>query len=219
MIEGAIFDVDGTLLDSMLIWLEVRYRFLESIGLKAKPDTRDKSKDMSLYQAACYFKSEYGLSMPVKEIMDRINSLIEDFYRNDAQPKDGVIEMLDYLADNNVKMCIASATDTYLLEAALTRCGMRHYFSEIFSCTDVRHGKDEPDIYRIALAHLGTEKSRTVIFEDAYYAIETAKRDGFKVVSIYDEFEPKHKEVLEKSDFHIDNLLELDGFKSFAESL
>ena len=213
MIEGAIFDVDGTIMNSMFIWMDVRFKFLESIGLEPKPQIRDESKDMSLYQAACYFKKEYELSMTVQEIMDAINALIEDFYRYEAVPKEGAIEMLDYLKANGVKMCIASATDKYLLEAAFARLGMTDYFSEIFTCTLVEHGKDEPHIYRAALEHLGTKKENTYVFEDAYYAIKTAKQDGFKVVSIADSYEPRQKEVQELSDIYLSNLLDLNKLK------
>lgn len=219
MIQGAIFDVDGTLLDSMSNWTTIGERYLHSIGYEPKEGLNETIRSMSLYQAACYCKSEYGITRSVEEIMAGVNGLVEHYYRNEASLKPGAAEFLAQLKRCGVKMCIATATDRYLVEAGLERCGIRDYFSELFTCGGVGHGKDEPVIYQNALAHLQTSKHHTVVFEDAFYAAETAKKDGFPVVAVYDPHEKKQAELQALSDFHLTRYSDFDLFWRFASEL
>ncbi|MBQ2973536.1 MAG: bifunctional hydroxymethylpyrimidine kinase/phosphomethylpyrimidine kinase [Clostridia bacterium] len=215
MIKGAIFDLDGTLFDSMFIWDTIGEIYLCSIGYEPKENLNETFKTMSLYNAACYYKSEYGVTLSVEELMDGVNAMVEKYYRYEVPLKDGVAEFLEALRQSGVKMCIATATDRYLVEAALERCNISEYFSEIFTCTSVGHSKDEPDIYREALKHLGTPKEETPVFEDAIYAIRTAKKDGFKVVAVYDKSEENYAEVKSLCDFYITDYTDMQGFWKF----
>lgn len=216
MIKGAIFDVDGTLLNSMYIWENIGEDYLRSLGIKPEKNLREKIKTLSLYQSACYFQDKYGIKLSTDEIMDGVNKMIEDFYLNKAELKEGVAEFLQELKNNGVKMCIATATDRYLVEGALKRCGVLNYFSDIFTCTSVGHGKDEPIIYREATNHLNANKKDVIIFEDALYAVKTAKADGFTVVSIYDESEKNQDKIKSLSDFHFNDFLDTSSFWKFA---
>ena len=113
-------------------------------------------------------------------------------------------------------MCIATATDRYQVEAALQRCGMRHFFSEIFTCTEVGSGKDRPDIFRKAMEYLQTDHSTTVVVEDAYHAIHTAQQDGFLVVAVYDSYESRQQELLHLADVYLSDYFDLTNFWEFA---
>lgn len=203
MIKGAIFDVDGTLLDSMSSWDTIGEDYLRSLGYVPRENLAETFKNMSMYQSACYYQSHYGVTLSTEEIIEGINRMIEDFYRYEAQLKSGAAKFLESLYNNGVKMCIATATDKNLVEAALERCGVEKYFSEIFTCTLVGHGKDEPFIYREALKHLGTDRASTVVFEDALFAIKTAKADGFLTAAVYDSHEADPKEMAEVADYYL----------------
>ena len=216
MIKGAIFDFDGTLFDSMYIWDSVGTEYLKSVGKTAKSDFKKTVNTMSLHQAAEYCKCEYNLPFSIDEIIAGYNKIVEDFYFNTAKPKAGVVEFLDELRKKDVKMCIATATDKYMIEAALKRCNMRGFFSEIFTCSDVGHGKDEPVIFRTALEHLGTQRCDTVIFEDACHAVKTAKADGFYVIGVYDSYEENYEQVKNLSDCWIKDFLHTEDFWKFA---
>lgn len=192
---GAIFDVDGTLLDSMFIWNTIGEDYLRSIGYTPKENLAEIFKTFSLEQAADYYQKEYGVPLSTPEIVAGVNGMIEHFYMQDVKAKPGIKEFLQELKRRGVKMCIATATDTYLVEAALERCGILHYFSKIFTCADVGRSKNEPDIYRRAQEHLGTPKAQTVVFEDAFHAARTAKEDGFPVVAVYDPSESQQQEL------------------------
>ncbi|MGN0525932.1 MAG: HAD family hydrolase [Acutalibacteraceae bacterium] len=203
-IKGAIFDMDGTVLDSMELWQNVGIEFLLKNGITPPPDTVELFCTLSIKQAAQYYINNFDNTKTEQEIIDGINGMVEDFYFNIVELKPGVKEFLELLKKINVKMCVATATDTYLIEKALKRNNIYNYFTEIFTCTNVGHGKDEPIIYREALKHLGTKKNETFIFEDALYAMKTAKNDGFNVVCIKDIAEKAEVETLKQySDYYI----------------
>ena len=148
--------------------------------------------------------------------MDGVNRTVEGFYFHTVEPKPGVAAFLEELHRRNIKMCIATATDRYQVEAALQRCGMRHFFSEIFTCTEVGSGKDRPDIFRKAMEHLQTDHSTTAVVEDAYHAIHTAKQDGLLVVGVYDSHESRQQELLHLADVYILDYFDLTSFWKFA---
>lgn len=204
--KGVIFDLDGTLLDSMHIWDNIGEQYLCSLGIKPREDLNETLKSMSLAQGAAYIQKTYDVEKTSEEIADGVNAIVEHFYIAKVQLKAGAEEFLAYLAEAGVKMCIATATDKYLVEAALNRLGVRKYFSAIFTCSEVGYGKDEPFIYEKAREYLGTQKKDTFVFEDAIHAIETAKKAGFPVVGVCDASEKDQKKVQALSDFYITDL-------------
>lgn len=215
-VKCAIFDFDGTLFDSMFIWENVGEIYLRSLGKEPKPSMGDDVRTMSLYQSACYFMQEYDLPLSPEEIMTGINRTVEDFYIHEVQPKPGVVDFLKQMQKAKIPMCIATATDRYQIEAALSRCGMADYFEAIFTCSEVGHGKDEPHIFRKAMEHFAADRGNTVIFEDALHAIQTAKADGFVVVAVCDNSEKRQTEIRELADYHIENFEQTEGFWKFV---
>lgn len=197
-IKGAIFDLDGTILDSMFIWSEIGYKFLEEKGIQLPPGSDEQFTTMSLMEAAEYYIKHFDNTATIESIVNDINRLVEGFYFNEVLKKDGVKEFLEYLKNKGVKMCIATATDKYMVEKALERNGIRDYFSEIFTCNGVGAGKNTPVIYDVSLEHLGTPKENTFVFEDALYAIETANKAGYNLVGIKDVSEKAPEEEISK---------------------
>ena len=216
MIKGGIFDFDGTLFDSMYVWKDVAATYLISRGCTPKPGLREIVRRITLDQSSRYCKEEYGLTESAEEIKDGFNNIVAGRYTNEVLPKANVIAFLESLQSLNVKMCIATATDSHHIEAALSRCGMRQYFSDIITCSDVGCGKDKPDIFRAALERLGTSRSDTIVFEDAYHAICTAKADGFAVAGVYDDDEENPSRIIEASDVYIHNYADLTNFWDYA---
>jgi len=182
MLKGAIFDVDGTLLDSMSLWAGMGEGYLRSLGYLPKENLTETFKGFSLYQSACYYREHYGVPLSVEEIIAGVNARVEQQYREVVQAKPGLKDFLSRLQEKGLRMCIATATDRYLVEAALERCGLLGFFSEIFTSGEVGVGKSEPLIYRRALEHLGTAKEQTLIFEDALFAGQTASQTARSLI-------------------------------------
>ena len=218
MIQGMIFDFDGTLFDSMFIWERADENYLRTIGKEPAEDLQSVLKPMSLYQAAAYLKQQYGIQLPIEDIMTGINRTVEAFYFDIVKPKSGVIELLEALFCKGMRMCIATATDRYQVEAALMRCGMQKFFSGIFSCSEVGGGKDQPLIFRKAMAHLGTDRSNTLVVEDAWHAIRTAKQDGFMVAAVYDSNESMQRSICETADIYLTDYADLESFWKFVSN-
>lgn len=185
-ISGAIFDMDGTLTDSMWVWEQIGNRYLNSCGIDPKENVWQRVKSMTMRQTAEFFISEYGLKKTVTEIYSGIYSLLEPIYRDEVFPKKGVELLLERLKSQGVRMCVATATDYDIVKMVLEKNGLLGYFSEIFTCRMVGAGKESPLIYEKALEHLGSPKEETYVFEDAFHAVKTAKEAGFTVVGVFD---------------------------------
>jgi len=219
MLKGAIFDFDGTLFDSMFIWDTAGETYLRSLGRELEADLRKTLKPMSLRQSAEYLRARYGLALSYEEICDGVNRTVEDFYFHKAQPKPGVIDLLKELRRRKMKMCVATASDRYQAEAALSRCAMGHYFDGLLTCTEVGSGKDEPFIYRKAMEKLGAARHDTVVFEDAYHGALTAKTDGFWVAGVYDAHETNQQGMRRLCDVYLRDFADLTALWKFVSRL
>ena len=175
MIKGAIFDLDGTVLDSMFIWDTIGEDYLRSLGKEPRENLAEVFKTFTLTQAAEYFRNNYGIKLSIHEIVEGINNMVAEIYRTKVALKPGASDFLKRLQRSGVKMCIATVTDRPVVEDVLSRLNVREYFSEIFTCAEVGYNKENPEIYRKALKHLGTPKAETVVFEDAFHALKLLK--------------------------------------------
>ena len=218
-LKGIIWDLDGTLLDSMSAWDNVGENYLRRHGVEPEPDLAEKIAPMSLHQAAEYFIEYYGVTQTVDELIQEAVESVDDFYRYEAPLKPHVDSFLKQLHQMGVKMCIATATERSLVETALKRCGVLDYFLDILTCSSVGAGKDEPVIYREGLNVLGTDRSNTVVFEDSLHALITAKKDRFHVIAAYDSHEEDQEEMARLADCRVVDYGELDGFWEFVETL
>ena len=203
MLKGAIFDFDGTLVDSMFIWDTIGEDYLRSLGKKPHEDLKETFITLTLEEAAEYYRTHYGVTLSVKEIVDGVNTMVEGIYRTRVALKHGVADYLRLLKENGARMCIATVTDRYLVEETLDRLGILQYFSEIFTCAEVGYGKDKPIIYRKALEHLDTAKNETYVFEDSLFALKTAKADGFTTIGVYDRHENRQDSLKNLADYYI----------------
>lgn len=201
-INGAIFDVDGTLLDSMVIWEDAAVRYLHSLGLEPEENLSEKIMTMSMEEGADYVIDHYGVNLTRAEILSGIRELIRGFYENEVQLKSGVEAVIETLSERNIPMMIATSSDSECVVAGLKRLGVWQYFRGILTCTDIGKGKNEPDIYLAAAKKLGRTPQETVVFEDALHAIVTAKKAGFVTVGIYDSYNQDEEEIKKTADYY-----------------
>ena len=186
-VKGAIFDIDGTLIDSMKIWDKAGLMFLEKHGIKGDEDLGKRLFAMTIGDAGKYIQENFLPNMKPEEISAGVNDVIRGFYINDAQPKEGMIELIKTLKEEGVKLTVATSTDRDVFMPCLERLGLDKYFDGIFTCTEVGHSKAEPEIFNQALELMGTSPKETWVFEDGLYSAKTAKSLGMKVAAVYDE--------------------------------
>lgn len=194
--KGAIFDMDGTLLDSMHWWAGAGSGYLRSLGICPRPGLDEQIKTMSLVQAAEMLQNDYGVTASLDQILQEIDRLADHFYSQEVSLKKGAFSLLRELHRRGVRLSVATASNRGPAQAALKRNGVLQLFQSVLTCTETGAGKDQPDIYEQALSSLGTPREQTYVFEDALYAIQTAKKAGFPVVGVYDAYSHKDQEAI-----------------------
>lgn len=211
MIDGAIFDLDGTLLNSNGYWDRAPDAYLRTLGKRAAPGLAKTIFTMTLPEAAAYMTREYGLTQTQEEISEGVNAAMERFYLTEIPLKEGVREALDYLRGKGIPMAVASVTDRPLVEGALRRFGVLDRFAAIVTIADVGVGKSEPDVFFRAAEKLGSRPENTLVFEDAPHALQTAKRAGFITVGIYDDASvDRQEEIRETTNHYLRSFAEFD---------
>ena len=212
MISGAIFDLDGTLLDSNGYWDLAPAAYLRTQGKTAKPDLARTIFAMTVPEAAGYIIREYGLEQTPKEITTGVNAAMERFYLEEIPLKAGAAEAVQKLAGMHIPMAIASVTDRKLVGAVLRRFDLDTCISCIVTVDDVGVGKQEPDVYLRAAELIGSDPENTLVFEDALHALRTAGKAGFRTVGVYDAAsDDQQEEIRRVSRYYIRSFAELDS--------
>lgn len=205
----AIFDMDGTLIDSLIfwdiLWSKLGKKYLNDENFRPLAEDDKAVRTLTLKDGMALIHKNYKLAESADALFQETNDAIVEFYTETVELKSGVKEFLDYCYNNDCKMCIASATATEFIKIALKRCGIEKYFSGVFSCADIGIGKEKPDIFLVANEHLGSKISETWIFDDSLIAVKTAKKAGFNVIGIYDRFNFGQDEIKKTADIYINN--------------
>ncbi len=185
-VTGMIFDVDGTLLDSMPIWAHSGEQYLATLGIEAPASLGRVLFSMTMSQGAEYIKEKFALSQTAQEIQGGIIQIVEDAYRTKVGFKKSALEFLQKLQEAGIPMVIVTSNEEALVRAALRRLGAEHYFQEILTSGGFGSGKDSPDIFYAAAAQMGSSIGSTWVLEDALYAISTARKAGFRTIGVAD---------------------------------
>ena len=184
----AIFDMDGTLVDSMQFWGGLGGEFVQARGLPTtSPAQRETMKTMTMTESSAYIVEQYGLPCTPEEAAAEMTARMAAHYKNDIPLKPGVAQYLTRLRDEGVTMYVASATATPLIRACLARLEVLDFFAGVISCEDVGVGKNCPDVYLEAARRMGAAPADTAVYEDALLAVNTARDAGFYVVGVFDD--------------------------------
>ena len=220
--KAAIFDMDGTLVDSLMVWDVLWSRLGQKfLGVKNfMPSAKDDKavRTLTLKKAMDLIHENYNMAKNGQELLDNANEIMIDFYKNTVKPKAGVIEFLGNCRKKGIRMCIASATAPDLIKLAAEHCGLTQYFEKIFSCAEIGKGKESPDIFLKACEYFGTKPEETCVFEDSLVAIQTAAKIGMQTVGIYDRYNFGQIEIKKIADIYVDegeNLTKLFMSKNF----
>ncbi|GAA0855087.1 MULTISPECIES: HAD family hydrolase [Clostridium] len=205
-IKAAIFDLDGTLINSMSLWDQIDIDYLTSKNIPVPDDLNDEISHLSFNQVAVYFKERFKLEDSLDDIKNTWNTMAYDHYSSDITLKDGVVEFLDFLKKSNIKIGLATSNSTELLEASLKFNKIYDYFDAITITDEVSIGKHEPDVYLLAAKKLNVKPEECIVFEDILPAVKGAKKAGMKVIAVEDECSVLDKDdIIKNSDEFIND--------------
>lgn len=205
MIKFAIFDLDGTLLDSSEMWLTLGARYLTLLKKTPEADLTERVAEMTLPSAARYFREHYDVPYSTEEIVRHLTRMTESYYTEEVKLKDGAPELLSALRAHCVYMSIATMSDERLGMLALERLGVGDFFAGAVSCSNYG-AKTKPDVYLAAADLIYAIPEETIVFENSLYAIKTAKKAGFVTAGVADISESDDAGMKQTADFYADSL-------------
>jgi HAD superfamily hydrolase (TIGR01509 family) len=196
--KAAIFDLDGTLIDSMGVWDKIGRDFLASRGITAPDDLSRTVKNLSFRQTAEYYIRSFSLPDKSEQLITRWNAMAYREYAENIELKPGVHEYLIKLNHNHIKIGVATAADRKLTEAVLQRHQILSYFQTIVTVADIGKGKECPDIFLVTVQKLNVAPRECMVFEDCLHAVKGAKLAGMKVYAVYDPASAHERTELER---------------------
>lgn len=206
---GYIFDLDGTIADSMWAWKDTIKIFLTHVGLPADEETVSDFFELTLQQTVQYLKEKFDFDISEEKVITGLNSIMIKFYESKVEAKPGAIEFLDKAQAAGIPMIICTSTDRPLVEAALNHMGISDYFKEIITTTEAGSGKGETKIFDLCLKSLGTTAENIWLFEDSLYAIIGGNKAGLKTLGIYEKTcEYNQDKIKEEADIYVYNWAE-----------
>ena len=203
-IEAVIFDLDGTLVDSMWMWSEIDVEFLRRYHCEVPDNLEEHIGGMSFTEAPTYFKQRFELTMSIEDIKKAWIDMARDKYINEAMLKPGAADFIHYLKTHNIKMGIATSNSRELVQNVLEARNIEGVFTEVHTSCEVEHGKPAPDIYLLVAELLGVAPNKCLVFEDIPVGITAGKNAGMKTCAVWDKFSA-HQETEKRTlaDYYI----------------
>ena len=209
-IDAVIFDMDGSLVDSMWLWKSIDIEYLGRYGIPLPEDLQSRIEGMSFSETAVYFKEHFDIPDSLEEIKASWNRMAWDKYMNEVPLKPGIPEFLNGCRENGLKLGIATSNSRELVENVAEVHNLRTYFTSIVTGCDVARGKPSPDIYLEVARQLEVVPARCLVFEDIVPGILAGKRAGMRVCAVEDAYSlQSRKEKKELADYYIDNFSKL----------
>ena len=214
MLEAVIFDLDGSMVDSMWVWRAIDIEYLGRFGIELPENLQACIEGMSFSETAVYFKDRFQLPDDLNTIKDDWKRMAWDKYTYEIPVKDGVTELLQYCMDNGIKVGIATSNSRELVENVVKSRHLDQYFDCIMTGCDVEKGKPSPDIYLAVAREMGVSPENCLVFEDIIPGIQAGKAAGMRVCAVYDKYS-EHQDAEKRTladyyTYHFKELME-DG--------
>lgn len=209
-VEAVIFDLDGTLVDSMWIWRQIDIEYLGRFGLELPETLQSEIEGMSFNETAVYFKKRFGIIDSVEQIMKNWNEMAWEKYANEVPLKPGAREFLDLCKKRGIKLGIATSNSRELAQNVADVHGLHDYFDCIMTGSDVQKGKPAPDIYLAAAEKLAVKPDKCLVFEDICPGIQAGQSAGMRVCAVEDAYSAKQRAAKQAlADYYIEDYTEV----------
>lgn len=186
--EAVIFDMDGTLIDSMGMWHDIDIEYLGRFGLDVPEDLQKCLEGLRYEEVASYFKERFGIRDSIEKIGQDWLDMAEHKYKHEVAFKPGALDFLRYIRRAGLRTAIASSNHMDLIEKILTARGLREDFDSLITCDDVKAGKPDPAVYLTAASALGVAPEKCLVFEDIPAGILAGKRAGMTTIAVQDSY-------------------------------
>ncbi|MBO5347720.1 MAG: HAD family phosphatase [Lachnospiraceae bacterium] len=209
-IKACLFDMDGTLVDSMHIWKDIDIAFLGRFGYELPPTLQKEIEGMAFKETAKYFKERFNLPLSIEEIMDQWNEMAFRVYAEEIDYKKGAFAFLKMLKKMGIRTAICTSNSKELVAAVGEHLGFIPYFNTIITSCEVGAGKPAPDIYLEAARRVGVSPEECLVFEDIVMGLTAGKRAGMKLCAVEDPFSAdQREEKMAMADYYIEDYLSL----------
>lgn len=186
MIKAIIFDLDGSLVDSMWMWQAIDIEYLGKFGIAIPNTLQEEIGGRSFSETAVYFKERFQIPDTLQQIKDDWNRMAWDKYTYEVPVKKGASEILEYCKANGIQMGIATSNSRELVDNIVSVHRLEQYISCIVTGCEVPKGKPAPDVYLAVAEKLGVKPEECLVFEDIVDGIKAGKAAGMKVCAVYD---------------------------------
>ena len=209
-IKACLFDMDGTLLNSMHIWKDIDIEFLARFGHELPPTLQREIEGKSFRETAIYIKDKFQIPLSIEDIMDIWNEMAFQKYSEEIFFKEGAFQFIKVLKEKGIRTAICTSNSRELVNAVAEHLGFMPYFDTVITSCEVGAGKPAPDIYLEAAKRVGVAPECCLVFEDIVTGLMAGKRAGMKLCAVDDEYSADQKEAKKAmADYYVENYLDL----------
>lgn len=209
-IKAVLFDLDGTLVDSMWVWRQIDIDYSKLKGIDMPDGLQREVEGMSMLETAAFYKKKMGISDDIETMMHTWNNMAKEMYSSRVPYKKGAEDFLKYLKANKIKTGIATSNSRELLQVVTESLGLHRYIDCFMTANEVAHGKPSPDVYIEVAKRLGVEPKECLVFEDVLPGIMAGQAAGMRVCAVYDVYSAYVTEEKKNlADYYINDYTEI----------